>query len=186
MANSRLILLSIALAFPACADRHAPPSRVLPVYDTHSGQLTELTYDVDANGRVDTWVRLEGARILSAEADHDEDGRIDRWEHYGGEGAHGTISRIEMSTRRDGRINRIELFADGALDQVHEDTDSDGRIDKWETYRNSALVSVAFDLHGRGTPERRLVYRPDGTLDHAEADADGDGRFVPMTTRAGN
>lgn len=183
MTNCFLILLLIALAFPGCADRHAPTSRVLPVYDTHTGQLTELTYDADANGRVDTWVRLEGARILSAEADHDEDGRIDRWEHYG---LHGTISRIEMSTHRDGWINRTELFADGALDQVHEDTDRDGRVDKWETYRDSALAAVAFDMQGRGTPDRRLAYRADGTLDHLEADADGDGTFVRVAPLASN
>jgi hypothetical protein len=186
MTNFRFIPLLIALALPGCADPQTSTSRVQPVYDKHTGQLTELTYDENANGRIDTWVHLDGTRILRAEADHDEDGRIDRWEHYRAEGSHGTISRIEMSTHRDGRINRIELFVNGALDQVHEDTDRDGRIDKWETYRDSALAAVAYDIQRRGTPDRRLVYRPDGSLDRLEADADGDGTFVPVTPLATN
>jgi hypothetical protein len=33
------------------------------------------------------------------------------------------------------------------------------------------------DLSGRGFPDRRLIYRPDGTLDRSESDPNGDGRF---------
>ena len=46
------------------------------------------------------------------------------------------------------------------------------------------LTSVDLDLHHRGRPERRLVYRPDGTLDHLEADPDGDGEFKVVTSKA--
>ena len=33
------------------------------------------------------------------------------------------------------------------------------------------------DLAGRGFPDRRLIYRANGTLDRSESDPTGDGRF---------
>jgi hypothetical protein len=175
--NCRSILLVTAMLLPACAAPHDSTSRTQPVYDKKTGELIELTYDQNGNGRADAWVHLSGARILRAEADHDEDGRIDRWEAYRAEGSVGKISRIDISTRRDGRIDRTEFFVDDFLDRVEEDVDGDGRTDKWETYRDGALAAVAFDTQGRGSPDRRLVYRADGNLEHLEGDADGDGTF---------
>jgi hypothetical protein len=180
--KSPLIAFLLVLPLIGCANPHGRTSRVQAAYDTNTGELKELTYDDNGNGRVDTWVHLQGTRILRAEADHDEDGRIDRWEHYDADGSPGQLSRIEIATRRDGRVNRIEFFHDDVLDRVHEDTNGDGRIDKWETYRNSALAAVAFDMQGRGTPDRRLLYRADGSLERIETDADGDGTFQAITT----
>jgi len=175
---------------PACKGPRATTPAVHAVYDSKSGRLTELTYDHNGDGRIDTWVHMDGTHIVGAEADDDEDGRIDRWEYYRPDGslekvgasrrddgvvdawafsnAQGTVSRIEMSTRRDGKIDRIEYFVDGVLDRVEEDTDGDGKTDKWETYRGSALRVVAFDTRHRGTPDRRLVYRGDGSLERIE------------------
>ena len=178
----RPILVVLALLMPACAGPRDSASAVRPVYDKQTGQLTQLQYDENGNGRIDTWVQLEGTRIIRAEADHDEDGRIDRWEYYRADGEIGKIARIEIATRRDGRVNRTEFFVDDRLEQVHEDTDNDGRADKWETYRGSALAAVAFDMHKRGTPDRRLVYRADGSLERLESDANGDGMFEPVST----
>ena len=62
--------------------------------------------------------------------------------------------------------------------RAEEDTDHDGRIDKWETYDGARLASVAFDTLHRGTPDRRLTYRADGSA-QMDIDANGDGRFVP-------
>ena len=77
-----------------------------------------------------------------------------------------------MSTKRDGRFNRVEFYEAGALVRSEEDTNGDGRPDKWETYRRNTdktpneppyvIASVAFDDSGRGTPQRRLVYSEDG------------------------
>jgi len=61
--------------------------------------------------------------------------------------------------------------------RVLEDTDGDGQTDKWEIYHQSVLTSVAFDTQHRGTPDRRLVYHADGSLDHIEIDTAGDGTF---------
>jgi hypothetical protein len=55
-------------------------------YDPQTGLLTQFTYDKNKNGRVDTWVRMDGARLISAVLDENEDGAIDRWEEYGDAG----------------------------------------------------------------------------------------------------
>jgi hypothetical protein len=51
-------------------------------------------------------------------------------------------------------------------------------MDKWETFDDGRLTSVAFDTQGRGVPERRLMYAPDGSV-RVEVDPDGDGVFSP-------
>ena len=92
----------------------------------------------------------------------------------GGRGAQNspdkTIERIERATRHDGIVSRWEYFENGSLARVEEDTDGDGKIDKWETYAGGTLSIMALDTLHRGAPTRRLIYRPDGTLDRIEED----------------
>ena len=73
-------------------------------------------------------------------------------------GLGGTIERVEVSTRRDGKISRIEHFEADRVVAAEEDSDADGKIDKWETYDGDRLASVAFDTLHRGTADRRLIY----------------------------
>jgi hypothetical protein len=182
-----LLVALIALAF-GCAQ--APDSRIQAVYDEETGRLGHLAYDSNGNGVPDSWSYMDGARLLRAELDQDEDGRIDRWEYYGPdrqlekvglsrandgavdswvyEGADGAIARIEISTARDGLVNRTEYYEGDAIVRAEEDTNRNGAIDKWETFAGGILTSVAFDTEGAGTPTRRLVYGPDGSLDRLE------------------
>ena len=88
-----------------------------------------------------------------------------------------TVERIERATRRDGVVSRWEYFDDGMLTRVEEDKDGDGKIDKWETYNDGSLAMMAIDTTHRGKADRRLVYRPDGTLDRIEIDPNGTGTF---------
>jgi hypothetical protein len=88
------------------------------------------------------------------------------------------VTRIEISTRRDGTISRTERYEHGVLSTAEEDTDGDGAIDKWETYDGARLAIVAFDTRHRGKPDRRLVYAANGDA-RVEVDADGSGRFTP-------
>jgi hypothetical protein len=60
--------------------------------------------------------------------------------------------------------------------RVEEDTDGNGSIDKWETYARGALTVLALDTRGAGKPDRRFIYRPDGSLDRIEEDPSGSGR----------
>jgi hypothetical protein len=61
--------------------------------------------------------------------------------------------------------------------RVEEDSDADNHIDKWETYEADRLTSVAFDTTRRGTPDRRLLYTPEGSVS-VQVDVDGDGQFT--------
>jgi hypothetical protein len=84
-----------------------------------------------------------------------------------------------VATKRDGKPNRFEHYANNVLTGVEEDTDGDGRVDKWETYEGQRLASVAFDIRHRGTPDRRLVYGKDGSA-RMEVDEAGNGHFVVL------
>jgi hypothetical protein len=166
----------------------ASPARtqgnIQAAYDKTTGRLTRLAYDANNNGKHDTWAVMDGARLTSLEADENEDGKIDRWEYYPStataQGPKQPPERIERATRFDGRVSRREFFEAGTMARVEEDTDGNGAIDKWETYAGGTLVLLALDTQGRGTPDRRLIYRPDGSLDRIEADPSGSGRFEPV------
>jgi hypothetical protein len=182
-----------------CGRGNDQARRITPEYDKKTGKLTLLKYDSNGNGRVDTWSYMDGARVVRIEIDKDEDGKIDRWEYYGPDqnltkagysrsgdgkedawsylGADGVVERVEISTKRDGKITRVERYQKGVLAAAEEDTDGDGRMDKWETYEGQRLASVAFDTQHRGGPDRRLLYRADGTVAF-EVDRTGDGHFV--------
>jgi len=99
------------------------------------------------------------------------------------------LFRSEVSTDGNGHFNRIEYYQGESLARVEEDSNGDGRVDKWETYAADPraadspppIVSAAFDDSFRGAPNRRFIYRPDGTVLRAEVDPDADGRFVEAT-----
>ena len=175
-------------------------------YDTKTGRLTELTYDANRNGRIDTWTEMDGARPIRSRADRNEDGKIDRWEYYDRDGKllkvgmsrsddgkpdawafagpGGRIARIEISSNRDeAKIDRWERYEpspaggpDGSLAAADEDTNGDGKPDKWETYASGALKTVAFDENRDGRPDRRLSYDA-GVLSLIETDPDESGSY---------
>jgi hypothetical protein len=188
-----------------CISRRAeePKKRIEPVYDQATGKLKQLQYDSDGDGRIDTWCFMDGSRVVRIEVDENEDGKIDRWEHYdvlghlektgfsrSGDGfedawsysnSDGSIDRVEISTKHDSRVTRIERYRNGVLASAEEDTDGDGKVDRWETYDGDRLTSVAYDTRHLGVPDRRIVYDPDHGA-RVEVAEKGDGRFVAAPT----
>jgi len=156
-----------------------------------TGRLTKLTYDSNGDGVEDTWGYMDGARVIRVESDQNGDGAVDRWEFHhvpdasrdSGErrNASSSVERVERSTFYDGHVSRREFYDAGILGRVEEDTNGDGQVDKWETYAGGSLALVALDTVGRGTPDRRLIYRPDGSFERIEIDPEGSGSFRPMT-----
>ena len=155
-------------------------------------QVQKIEVDEDEDGTIDRW-EFYGARgrLERVGLSQQHNGVIDTMAFYeeGGE-----IERIEVSTRGDQVRNRIEFYQSNSLARVEEDINGDGRMDKWETYAadhsaasdsSPPIVSAAFDDSFRGTPNRRFIYRPDGTVLRAEVDPDGDGRFVEATGAPG-
>lgn len=206
---SALALVSIVgtACGPAAATTEAESAvkkDVKSEYDK-SGRLTRLEYDRNGDGKIDTWGYMDGSRVVRVEVDEDGDGKVDRWEYHRdpktandskgstaptgspaaiGSGSAGggdpTLERIERATKHDGKVSRREYFENGLLARVEEDTDGDGKIDKWETYSGGTLAIMAIDTKGRGTPDRRLIYQPDGTLSRIEMDPSGTGTWQPL------
>jgi antitoxin component YwqK of YwqJK toxin-antitoxin module len=200
----RIVFLSIvatALLTAGCGsvgNASANTSYIQAKYDK-DGRLVQLSYDRNKNGHIDTVAFLEGTRFLRIEIDSDENGSVDRWEYYGADqklekvgsskandgrpdtwayqDAQGAVVKIEVSTHRDGIVNRTEYYDNGQLARVEEDSDGDGKLDRWESYADGNLRTVAFDTGGRDKPDRRLVYRADGALERLDLDPRGDGTF---------
>ena len=171
----------------------APAERVTGVYANDSRVLVRLDHDYDGDGRIDVRTYVRDGRPVRLESDGNGDGAIDRWEYYGrngallriggstqGDGREDTWIRVEgdrrlvdISTGRDGRVDRREVYEDETLIGTQLDTNHDGLPDRWEEFRNGALVRLLLDheqQHGR--PTRRIVYVA-GETARIEADDDG-------------
>jgi hypothetical protein len=195
-------LLSVT-CLAACSDTAGGRRGTTPTYDPATGRLTELTYDANGNGRIDTWTEMDGARPVLTRMDRNEDGRLDRWEYYDAAGrlakvgfsrrddgtpdawafqaADGSLARIDVSSSRDpARIDRWEHYQSGVLVRADEDTSGNGVADKWETYQDGAVKTASFDEDGDGRPDRRLTYQ-DGSLVLIETRPDGRGGYRTRT-----
>jgi hypothetical protein len=147
--------------------------------------VERIEVDEDEDGTVDRWEFYSVDRRLERVGfSRQHNGVMDSIAFFAMDGA---MKRIEMSTRGDGHFNRTEYYEGELLARVEEDTNGDGRTDKWETYavdahpaagKSPSIVMAAFDDAFRGTPNRRFLYSPQGTVLRVETDPDGDGTFV--------
>ncbi len=182
MVKTHIALAGALLVAAGCQSQPAAGQSAVAVqsiYSKETGRLEQMTVDTNADGKADTIASLDGTRLNSIAIDRDHDGRADRWEYYAPAGpGQGAISnpadrwalriRAEESNRPDGAITRWEFYEHGVIQRVEEDTDLDRRVDKWEFYANAVLARVDLDLAGKGQPDRRLVYSPDGNVDRVE------------------
>lgn len=199
-AGALLAILVCALASACAKSAPDPAGTTTGTYDKKTGRLTQLTYDRNHNGKIDTWTDMDGAKPLRSRIDLNEDGKIDRWEYYDASGAlakvgfsrkddgkpdawayqgpDGKVARVEVSSTGDEhKIDRWEFYEGGVMVRAEEDADGDGRPDKWETYENGMLVTAAFDENGDGKPDRRLTYRA-GALVTIESQPDSTGHYT--------
>lgn len=189
------VLLTCFLAAAGC--RGDAPARAQGVYAHDSRVLLRLDYDYDGDGRVDVRTYMRDGRPVRLEGDGNGDGVIDRWEYYGrggellriggstrGDGLEDTWVHtkgeqrfVEISTGRDGRIDRREVYQGDMLVGVESDTNFDGLPDRWEEFRDGAVVRLMLDDEQRhGWPTRRIVYEGHEAA-HIETDVDGDGAW---------
>jgi len=194
-----LPLVLLTLVSPGCGAPSPMPAgndRIKPSYNASTGRLERITYDRNGDGKVDAWAYMDGTTVVRAEFDSNYDGVVDRIEYYappaagsqratsGAAPGAGVLSKIESSSRPDGKLTRWEYYENGVRSRDEEDTNGDGRIDKWETWRDGALATVALDTQGRGRPDRRLVYDADSSGPRLEIDPDGTGQFRPAPVTA--
>jgi|SRR5579872_2907101 len=188
-ASATLLLpWAICLVCPlaACSDpdRENIRKTTIPTYDTKTGKLTQLTYDRNHNGKIDTWTDMDGTRPVMSRIDLNEDGKIDRWEYYDEKGQ---LARVGFSRKDDGtpdawaypgpdgRIVRAEISSTG----------DEKKIDRWERYDPSrvgpngdtsgALVSAEEDTNGDGRPDKWETYE-NGAITSVAFDETGLGR----------
>jgi hypothetical protein len=172
-----------------------------PVYGPDSRLLERIDYDTDRNGRVDARLYFSQGRPARLEVDANADGLVERWELYSRDGnmeklgtsslgdgrvdtwvtqADNTMT-FQMSTRRDGVIDRNEVHEGGLLRRLELDTNRDGRPDQWQRFEGGRVAEVAFDTTLQASkPDRRLIYGRDGTVARVEADIEGNGRFTKV------
>jgi hypothetical protein len=172
------VVFAAALGGASCSGRANPPGNetTKPTYDTTTGKLTQLTYDANKNGKVDTWTDMDGTRPLQSRIDTDEDGTIDRWEYYDGKGG---LAKVGFSRQKNGKVDAWVFSGPGGKVlrvETEDDTNADGRPDKWEMYVDDVLQSSAMDEDGDGRPDRRLTYEG-GTLVLIESEPDSSGAF---------
>jgi hypothetical protein len=199
-----LFVLAALVAVLASACAPTPEEQRLrettkATYDKTSGRLTELTYDRNKDGAIDTWTKMDGTKILSSAIDTDQNGKLDRWEYYGEggriervaiarandgvadmwvyPGPDGKASRAEIASTPGGAVDRWEWYESEALVRAEDDANGDAKADKWETYAGGRVVTTAFDENGDGRPDRRLTYAEGGALVSIETDPDPSGNY---------
>jgi hypothetical protein len=92
--------------------------------------------------------------------------------------AGGDVETRVVYTPAGDEIARYYLAAGGDTPVLREeDVDGDGRPDRWIGYENGVRRSIAEDGHGRGAPDLRYRFSPDGIgVVRVEIDGDLDGR----------
>ena len=182
MRNVLILLGLVCLSACADPDREGLKATTRPTYDPKTVKLTELTYDANKNGRVDTWTEMDGTRPLRSRIDRDEDGKVDRWEHYDDKGQ---LAKVGFSRKNDGEPDAWAFAgADGKLTRIEiSSTGDEKRIDRWEYYDASvaldaegtgALVKAEEDASGDGKPDKWETY-VNGAIRTASFDENGDG-----------
>jgi hypothetical protein len=195
------ILVAVLAVASACSPRSAAVSGV---YARDTRELIRIDYDYNGDGDIDVRTYMRNGRPIRLEGDTNGDDLIDRWEYYDEAGRllrvggstqadgredswaylHGDDVRVEISTRRDGRVDRREFFRKDMLLRTESDTNNDGLVDTWEQYENGALaVLMVDDWQQTGRPTRRIVYSSGGDT-RVEIDPDGDGMFEAVARKA--
>ena len=147
-------------------DFPAAQSSVYAIVDESSGRFTELRYDADADGSTDLRVYVEADGRLRVEQDLDADGVVDHWQYYADltKLERGEAERVGFSTAGDGVVDAWRVLDAGRPTGVVEvSTGRDGRVDRWEHYENGLLARVEEDTDGDGAADRYSTYE-DGIL----------------------
>jgi len=191
-----ILLLGVTTITAGCGSRGA-----YPTYDPDSRLVRRIDYDSDLDGLIEARVYYRNGRPVRLEADANGDGLVDRWEFYTASSALdrlGTASardgrldtwartsgddlQLDISTRRDGLIDRREFRRRGVLVRTEHDTNFDGLPDEWQRFEDGRLRELDLDTTlSTGRADRRLVYTSRGNLERTES-VDAEGHVTPRT-----
>jgi hypothetical protein len=174
------ILLLVLMTAAGCSTQ----PRAAGVYAPGTRALVRVDFDYDGDGRIDVRTYMRDGTPTRLEGDTNGDGLVDRWEYYDASGALtrvggstagdgredtwlravGDERHVEISTRRDGTVDRREVYRGEQLLRADSDTNHDGLSDIWETFDHGAITELRVDDDKRhGRPTRRVVYGAKGT-----------------------
>jgi hypothetical protein len=120
--------------------------RIRRVMDTRM-RLKEVALDADGDGVMEAGATATDANIAGAGFSLANDGVIDAWAYRNTAGA---LVRVEVSTKRDGRIDRWEHYRNDRVIRVDLDTDGNGRPDRWQTFEDGILIDTFIDANEDG------------------------------------
>jgi hypothetical protein len=116
-------------------------------------RVREVLIDADADGRMEVSAKIESGQTGGVGAGFSlaNDGVIDAWVYRD---ASNRLVRIEVSTKRDGRVDRWEHYTNERLAKVELDTNGNGRPDRWQTFDAGILMETVPDVNEDGQPDR--------------------------------
>lgn len=124
-----------------------PNGRVRRVIEDYSYRVTEFRVDTNSDGVEDGRLTMDAGIVSKVGFSLAGDGLIDAWAFRD---AANQIVRIEVSTRRDGRVDRWEHYANGKMIRVELDANLNGKADRWQIYENGILVETVLDANEDG------------------------------------
>ena len=130
-------------------------SKTVRVYLDENGGA-RVPRDLDGDGLADRWDYYADTQQLASGAIErvgfslTGDEIVDAWAFLDEQGR---INRVEVSTLRDGVVDRWEHYRGGVLARVEIDADRNGRVDQWSTYRRGILSTTVSDTDGDGFPD---------------------------------
>lgn len=149
-------------------------------YDPVTGRLTEITYDRNKDGKIDTWVQMEGGRPVSATIDTDQNGVIDRWEYYDAQGRLTKVGESRgVADRTPPPPGTTPASGEPSLPLPATPDKETGKPDTWAYFgADGKLARTEFlevsNITGKEEVVRREFYANDVEV-RAEEDTDGDG-----------
>jgi hypothetical protein len=113
-------------------------------------KVIQFRIDKDADGVEDARLMVDGTTLTKTGFSLAGDGVIDAWAIRD---AADQVVRIEVSTKRDGRVDRWEHYTNGKMVRVELDTDRNGRADRWQLYEDGILMETVIDANEDGQPD---------------------------------
>jgi hypothetical protein len=168
-------VFAFAASVASCSSSDPDAARVKATtqasYDLTTGKLSEITYDKNKNGKIDTWTKMNGSVPVSSEMDTNEDGKLDRWETYGPDGKLVRVDWERAPVPGPANPNPNYTGKPNATAYVS----ADGVVERIEYYETS-------DVTGQKDITRREWYNAAKQLTRAEEDSDGDGMMDRFET----
>ena len=116
-------------------------------------RLKEVGVDADGDGIVEITTKATDANIASTGFSLAGDGVIDAWAFRN---TAGELVRVEVSTKRDGKIDRWEHYRNNRMIKVETDTNGNGRPDRWQMFDEGILTDTFIDADEDGRPDMPL------------------------------